>query len=81
MRRDFMRGADELFRALVRDVPWRAERRPMYERMVDVPRLLCFYEDLADLPHPTLVEAKLVLDAYCGAELGSRSAPPGCATT
>ena len=40
-----MRGADELFERLRDDVPWRAERRQMYERVVDVPRLLCFYDD------------------------------------
>ena len=81
VRPGWITGADALFERLLTLVPWRAERRTMYDRVVDVPRLLCFYEDLADLPHPTLVEAKLVLDAYCGAELGSRSAPPGCATT
>ena len=33
-------GADELFDQLVDQVPWRAEQRQMYERVVDVPRLL-----------------------------------------
>ena len=33
-------GSDLLFAALLRDVPWRAERRKMYDRVVDVPRLV-----------------------------------------
>ena len=41
----WLTGADLLFEALHRDVPWKAERREMYERVVDVPRLLKFYED------------------------------------
>lgn len=39
----WLRGADEVYERLARDVPWKAERRQMYERMVDVPRLLKFY--------------------------------------
>ena len=36
-------GADELFTELVECIPWRAERRPMYDNVVDVPRLLHNY--------------------------------------
>ena len=43
--RGWMRGADELFERLRDEVPWRAERRQMYERVVDVPRLLSFYDE------------------------------------
>ena len=50
-----MRGADELFDRLAETVPWRAERRRMYERVVDVPRLLCFYAEDEQLPDPLLV--------------------------
>jgi len=32
-------GADALFERLIDTVPWRAERRQMYDRVVDVPRL------------------------------------------
>lgn len=33
-------GADQLFDAILQSAPWRGEeRRPMYDRMVDVPRL------------------------------------------
>ena len=42
----------------------------MYERVVDVPRLLSFYGEDAVLPDPVLDEAKAALDAHYGAELG-----------
>jgi alkylated DNA repair dioxygenase AlkB len=63
-------GADELFERLVRVVPWRAERRPMYDRVVAVPRLLCFYGEDDPLPDPALDEARRVLDARYRPELG-----------
>ena len=36
----WLSGAGSLFDDLHTQVPWRAERRQMYERVVDVPRLL-----------------------------------------
>lgn len=70
VRPGWMRGADALFHRLAEEVPWRAERRQMYERVVDVPRLLCFYDEDAALPDPALDEARRALDAHYGAELG-----------
>jgi alkylated DNA repair dioxygenase AlkB len=70
LRPGWMSGADTLFERLLADVPWRAERRQMYDRVVDVPRLLCFYDEAEPLPHPALAEAKRALDAHYGAELG-----------
>jgi alkylated DNA repair dioxygenase AlkB len=70
LRRDWIGGADVLFERLLRAVPWRAERRPMYERVVDVPRLLCFYGEDDSLPDPALDTAKQALDEHYGAELG-----------
>jgi alkylated DNA repair dioxygenase AlkB len=58
-------------------VPWRAERRQMYERVVDVPRLVCFYEEGQELPDPSLEEAKAALDRHYGAELGEPFATAG----
>jgi alkylated DNA repair dioxygenase AlkB len=66
----WMAGADDLFDALFDEVPWRAERRQMYERVVDVPRLLSFYDDSDPLPHPALDEAKRLLNEHYEAELG-----------
>jgi alkylated DNA repair dioxygenase AlkB len=73
----WLRGADALYERLRVDVPWRAERRQMYERIVDVPRLLSFYDVGAALPHPVLDRAKSELDAYYAAELGEAFATAG----
>jgi alkylated DNA repair dioxygenase AlkB len=54
VRPGWLAGADELFGRLLRAVPWRAERRHMYDRVVDVPRLLCFYGEGEPLPDPAL---------------------------
>jgi alkylated DNA repair dioxygenase AlkB len=70
VRRGWIRAADTLFDHLLEAVPWRAERRQMYERVVDVPRLLAFYEEADTLPHPSLDVAKRALDAHYGAGLG-----------
>jgi hypothetical protein len=43
VRPGWISGSDDVFAKLVRTVPWQAERRQMYERVVDVPRLLRFY--------------------------------------
>jgi alkylated DNA repair dioxygenase AlkB len=66
----WLTGADELFSRLQQQVPWRAERRHMYDRVVDVPRLLCFYDEDELLPDPMLVEARAALNAHYSAELG-----------
>lgn len=62
----WVRGGDVLFERLHAAVPWHAERRPMYDRVVDVPRLLCFYAEDDPLPDPVLVDARDALTAhYC----------------
>lgn len=66
----WLSGADELFETLLRTVPWRAERRQMYERVVAVPRLLCFYDETDALPHPALDAAKDALDRHYRPQLG-----------
>jgi alkylated DNA repair dioxygenase AlkB len=66
----WLSGAGSLFDDLQSRVPWRAERRRMYERVVDVPRMLCFYGDNDPLPHPDLVTAREYLNAHYRAELG-----------
>ena len=54
IRPGWMSGAAVLFDRLLRAVPWREERRRMYDRVVDVPRLLCFYAEGEPLPDPAL---------------------------
>ncbi|MEU9417309.1 alpha-ketoglutarate-dependent dioxygenase AlkB [Streptomyces sp. NPDC051000] len=66
----WLSGSDALFERLAADVPWRAERRRMYERDVDVPRLLAFYRADDALPHPALTDARTALTAHYAAELG-----------
>jgi alkylated DNA repair dioxygenase AlkB len=66
----WLSGSGSLFDDLQAQVPWRAERRQMYERVVDVPRLVCFYGDADPLPHPDLVTAREYLNAHYRAELG-----------
>ncbi|MFI1945669.1 alpha-ketoglutarate-dependent dioxygenase AlkB [Streptomyces virginiae] len=63
-------GADALYERLAVDVPWQAERRQMYEREVEVPRLLAFYAADRPLPHPSLAAAREVLTRHYAAELG-----------
>jgi alkylated DNA repair dioxygenase AlkB len=70
VRPGWVSGSDELFLRLVDDVPWRAERRQMYERVVDVPRLVCFYDEGDELPGPILESARRVLSARYRSELG-----------
>jgi alkylated DNA repair dioxygenase AlkB len=70
LRPGWLSGADALFDGLVDEVPWYAERRQMYERVVDVPRLLCFYGEDEVLPDPLLTQARDVLSAHYADELG-----------
>ncbi|MCX5366179.1 alpha-ketoglutarate-dependent dioxygenase AlkB [Streptomyces sp. NBC_00124] len=63
-------GADALFEQLASEVPWRAERRTMYDQVVDVPRLLAFYGVDDVLPHPVLPQAREALTAHYAEELG-----------
>jgi alkylated DNA repair dioxygenase AlkB len=76
-RPGWLAGADQLFDVLHHDVPWHAERREMYERMVDVPRLLKFYDQGEPLPHPVLAQARDTLSGSYAAELGERFVTAG----
>ncbi len=70
LRRGWLSGSDELFTRLVDTVPWRAERRQMYDRMVDVPRLVRFYGAGAALPDRALATARKALCQHYAPELG-----------
>ena len=69
-RPGWVTGADALFARVASAVPWRAERRMMYDRVVDVPRLLCFYGEGQALPDPVLTAARDALSEHYLAELG-----------
>ena len=70
LRRGWLAGSGAVFGALVETVQWRAEKRPMYDKVVAVPRLLCFYGEDAPLPDPVLTAAREALTAHYGPELG-----------
>lgn len=76
--RGWLPQADDVFATLVREVPWRAERRKMYDRVVDVPRLVYTYMIGEDLPHPVLETARESLSDYYEHELGERFRTAGC---
>jgi len=89
-RRELSRGAwvdvtrtwlpepDDVFATLVAEVPWRAERRQMYDRLVDVPRLVYTYMIGEPLPHPGLVRARDALSEHYLPELGEPFRTAGC---
>lgn len=70
VRPGWLSGADEVFSALRHDVPWKAERRVMYDSVVDVPRLTKFYDEDEPLPHAVLPVARAALSQHYRAELG-----------
>ena len=78
VQRNWLGDPDATFSALLRWVPWRSERREMYDSVVDVPRLVHTY--LADdpLPHPSLVRARAQLSAHYLPELGEPFVTAGC---
>lgn len=73
----WLSGADELFLRLREIVPWRAERREMYDRTVDVPRLVCTYGVQDALPDPSLVAARDALNERYARELGEQFVTAG----
>jgi alkylated DNA repair dioxygenase AlkB len=60
----WLHGSDAVFDVLESTVPWRAERRQMYERLLDVPRLVSWFAADDTLPHPALDAAKRALSAH-----------------
>jgi len=77
IRRDWISGSAQLVDSLVRTVPFQAESRPMYDRIVDVPRLTAFYAEDDDLPDPLLDAMRTQLDAHYEGELGERFVTAG----
>ena len=73
LRPGWLTGSGAVFERLSEGagiVPWRAEKRHMYDKVVAVPRLLCFYAEDAPLPDPVLTAAREALNAHYGPELG-----------
>jgi len=73
LRPGWLTGSRAVFERLFEEsgvVLWRAEKRHMYDKVVAVPRLLCFYGEDAPLPDPVLTAAREALNAHYGRELG-----------
>lgn len=66
----WVRGSDPVLQTLLDEVDWRSERRRMYDGQVDVPRLLRWYGEGEELPHPVLTAARDRLSGHYAAELG-----------
>lgn len=63
--------ADSLFDALAAAVTWRAERRRMYDRVLDVPRLVSTYDLTREpAPHPAVALLRRRLNDIYAGELG-----------
>lgn len=75
LRPGWLTGSAELFDDLLDGVPWRRERRRMYDRVVDVPRLVAHYTEGDQLPDPLLIGMREDLSEHYHDEL-----PGGFAT-
>ncbi len=78
VRPGWVRAADPVFAALVERVDWRAERRTMYDRVVEVPRLTRFYAVDEPWPHPALERMRAALSDHYRAELRVPVRTAGC---
>ena len=76
-RPGWLTGSDSVFDALSRVVPWQAERRKMYDNVVDVPRLTKFYGTDEPLPVAVLDEARARLNEHYRSELGEEFTTAG----
>ena len=70
-RSGWLDGADSVFNELLSAVGWRAERRRMYDRVLDVPRLVGFYDlSTEPAPHPAVSRLRRRLNDIYAGELG-----------
>ena len=71
VRAGWFEGGEQLFDELMGVVPWRAERRQMYDRVLDVPRLVSFHDLVHDdAPHAALKQIRRRLNDIYAGELG-----------
>ncbi len=74
VRPGWVTGSDGLFERLRLDgsaaVQWQGERRQMFDRVIDTPRLLRHYDEGAMLPDPVLIDARQRLSEHYRDELG-----------
>lgn len=71
VRAGWLTDDDDLFDELASSIPWRAERRQMYDRVLDVPRLVSFHDLIADpAPHAAIAKMRVRLNDIYARELG-----------
>ena len=71
LRSSWVDDAHMLFDELLTAVPWRAERRQMYDRVLDVPRLVSFCDLTTEPPpHPAITKLRRRLNDIYAGELG-----------
>jgi alkylated DNA repair dioxygenase AlkB len=70
LRRGWVTGSVLLFERLRDNAHWQSERRQMYDRVVDVPRLSCYLRGDVPWPDPFLYDLKAALDEQYADELG-----------
>lgn len=71
IRAGWLTDADTLYDELLTAIPWRQEQRQMYDRVLDVPRLVSFHDLVADrAPHPALARLRVRLNDIYARELG-----------
>lgn len=71
VRPGWLSGGAELVSELRAAVRWRAERRQMYDRVLDVPRLMSFHDlTVEPAPHPAIVRLRRRLNDIYAGELG-----------
>jgi len=71
VRAGWLGDQDQLFDELLASIPWRAERRQMYDRVLDVPRLVSFHDLTAEPPpHPGLAKLRVRLNDSYAREMG-----------
>lgn len=70
-RSGWLGESGSLFEELLAAVPWRSERRRMYDRVLDVPRLVSFCDLTAEAaPHPAVTRIRRRLNDIYAGELG-----------
>ena len=70
LRPGWLSNSDALFESLAVGVPWQAEKREMFEKVVVVPRLVAHFGAREPLPHPVLSEAQDALNGHYGRPAG-----------
>lgn len=77
VQRGWMHNGFDLFDQVLTTNDWRAERRQMYDNVVDVPRLLRLYRTGEPVPWPELVQARTLLSRHYRGELGENLTSTG----